>query len=1238
MADLADILKSRAIRSVYYFHTDHFEPWSLGLNEKTARGVERFDKMSRASPYGRKISIFYCPYVPYHLAVGGAGKVARRRVEGDGVTFGGRSQEQERLAQQVIRPLMAAGGHEFHLHVHHEFWTRNESNFDNPVSRWVNANSTATLDERRLDLFFRLARDVIAQELGAPFERWAFIHGNWALAASDPLICKIETELGMIMRHGGFGDFSFPAGRGYCDPELLAPFTCLPIDGKRPYDDPASDPRRIEHSGKALEPGRFFIWNSPIKATFSSIDYYSAANCELFKDPAALVAQWLDNSVSLGNALFIKTHAHSMKWEYRISEDGSPIPHCHPDVVKVFEELVRACDRAGVEFKPVTVNEVMELIAAFDDGRDMADVRAAWDGPRLGERPRKVPAAAASAGLVPARRHVRPAAGPYGRSSIAQGMAARARVEGAPAADRFAASEQEMSSILRSWVHSDPAHAQGAGDFYRKLLAADHILQDYERALLDYVLAEFPTGDCTIVEVGVGYGSLSLLLATAGYEVVAFEGDRSRFAGLGVLQEAMAGQIAAGGGKMSKVCGWFPDAFDVSALPADRRTVLVTTNIVASASAGRQDAILEAAESFDDLLIDTTRFGVRRYEPDAAESFRARIAAIAEPVRSVWRNGPNEIWHFRTFEAAEHPRSHSPAKGPQSPAEVSMDSVTSSAASQPAVDVAAFNNELLALQRSWVAGQGAPHQPDDLYASKLARNSTLEPYEMAIAAAIGQRFKRDTEIVEIGSGYGALALLLARNGFVVHGFEGDRRRAAACAWHREEYVQYHPELDERIAFTPGFFPEASGLDRRMSSGKRLGVATNITCSYTANHHAAIVQAMSGFDAIIVDLGRFGRTRNTQDERDDLRQELARAGLKPVERLYFSSPYEYWLFRAGRAPAPAVVTAAAKPAAVTPLPVRPLPVTPPPARLAQAAPAPTGTAPPRQGGPAKARRVEEPVFPLSGQAGVLYSVYGDRRIDACPVCHGGNTTVLWRMPMSSLKEPISVFGGYFNQIPTLQVPATVYCFDFCRDCESIFLNPAPKTQKDQYRKSDHYLRTLKDNEAQWQGYVNAYDRFAKWIPEDATTLMDAACGIGPYLQVARERSPERWRRLIGLELSEKYVDYMRSQGLEAHSVDIDNDDLDQFVEPGTVDFITFCEAFEHVERPLDSLQKLLATLRPGGRIFFTAQRYGPDVQAAVRPGEPIYIGEKVMKELPTRLGCKVVDVTTSGMRYYVVLEK
>ena len=31
-------------------------------------------------------------------------------------------------------------------------------------------------------------------------------------------------------------------------------------------------------------------------------------------------------------------------------------------------------------------------------------------------------------------------------------------------------------------------------------------------------------------------------------------------------------------------------------------------------------------------------------------------------------------------------------------------------------------------------------------------------------------------------------------------------------------------------------------------------------------------------------------------------------------------------------------------------------------------------------------------------------------------------------------------------------------------------------------------------------------------------------------------------------------------------------------------------------------------------------------------------EDVIRELPARLGCRIIDVATSGMRYYVVLER
>jgi SAM-dependent methyltransferase len=279
----------------------------------------------------------------------------------------------------------------------------------------------------------------------------------------------------------------------------------------------------------------------------------------------------------------------------------------------------------------------------------------------------------------------------------------------------------------------------------------------------------------------------------------------------------------------------------------------------------------------------------------------------------------------------------------------------------------------------------------------------------------------------------------------------------------------------------------------------------------------------------------------------------------------------------------------------------------------------------------------PVLPLHGQHGPLFTAFGDVQLKQCPVCHSDNLAPLWRMPATTLPQAIEVFGGYYNQVPMLQVPSQVYSFDFCRDCESIFLNPVASGQKEEYRTTSHYIRKMR-SAAEWHEYEQIYDKFAPWIPPGATVMVDAACGIGQYLQVARRRGTHHWQRLVGLELAENYVEHMRGEGLEAYAFDIDGDDITAILRPDSVDFISFCEAFEHVDRPLDALRKLLGVLRKGGRLFFTAQRYGTDVQAVVRPGEPIYIGPKVVEELPERLGCRLINMTTSMMRYYIVIEK
>jgi SAM-dependent methyltransferase len=878
--ELADILKARQITSVCYFHADHFEPWSSSLNENAARGVERFGEMSRTSRFGRKLSLFYFPYVPYHVDPTGANGSSGRRVNGDAVVFGRRSAEQDRIGREVIRPLLDQ--HEFHLHAHHEWWTRNESNLDSPVSRWVNANSTGELDSKRLDLFFSIAKDVVSYEIGRPFDRWGFVHGNWALAASDPMICTIDDELRTIMRHGGFGDFSFPAGRGHCDPKLEQPFTCLPAHGKRAFEQPTADVQPIEAGRGALQPERFFIWNSPIKAKFSSLDYYYEPNRDLFRQNSRMVEEWLRHSVSFGNTLFIKTHAHSMFHSYQISQPGTLIPHCYPDVIKIFEELVRVCDKVGVEFRLVAVNEVMDLlhshVAQLPSVTNDAAVSQVLS-PSLLEGIRHD-----HASVVQSLDKCSPSAGLATPGvTLTQSMTS----DSTTAFHEIAPLERELASLLTDWVRNDPRGLESAGDFYLSQIGRDHILQDYERAVFDYVITNFPSESTRIVEVGVGYGILSILLAATGYEVVAFEGSPLRLAGLQFLIGSMAERIPNLPAKLRTVCGWFPDALDQSMLAGDRRNVLVMTNVISTATDERQESILTAAGKFDELIIDTTRFGVQRYESDE-EQLRASIAKLCEPMSSIWRKQSNEIWHFQPTAAAR--------EASEVMVGLANSPIGNLLSESPMNDLKLFNSELLALQSDWIAGEGALHQPDDLFAYKMKRGVTLETYELAIAEAIGARFERNTTIVEIGSGYGAFALLLAQAGFAVQGFDGDRRRAAACTWHLQRYLERYPHLAGKVDFTPSFFPDRLPAGFGHRHGRRLGVATNITNTYTVTHQDAILYAARDFDEFIVDLARFGKSRDSQTERDALREAMAKSHFEPLERLYFAQPYEYWLFR------------------------------------------------------------------------------------------------------------------------------------------------------------------------------------------------------------------------------------------------------------------------------------------------------------------------------------------------------
>jgi len=269
------------------------------------------------------------------------------------------------------------------------------------------------------------------------------------------------------------------------------------------------------------------------------------------------------------------------------------------------------------------------------------------------------------------------------------------------------------------------------------------------------------------------------------------------------------------------------------------------------------------------------------------------------------------------------------------------------------------------------------------------------------------------------------------------------------------------------------------------------------------------------------------------------------------------------------------------------------------------------------------------FPLAGTVA----------LDRCPVCDSSEIGRLWQLPQSRLAAPTYLNSPgapfhdfYLDYLPLLKVPQQIFVFDICRLCHSIFRNPKDDDQAS-YRNDTSKIDAFKtQGTSSFNGIANLCE---KRFPRDTKVVVDAACGSGQVLALLRERRPEL--KLIGLELSQPSVTFIRSLGLEAAAVDLDLDDLDPIVAPGSVDFIVFYEAFEHVRKPLTVLKKLLQLLRRGGRLHFTAQYYGPESELQVRVGEPIYIDRHGLDWVVSQLDADVYDITVN-IKFRVTLQK
>ena len=317
---LATALRDRGITEAVHFHTDHFEPTGqIGISQ-----VEAFLRLCEGgdSAYARRPSLFHLSTA---LNQDGEFRVNESSIDED----------------VDILKFLAAHNVDTHVHIHHEAWT---SGYHSGMS------IDADRDAKRLDTYLSLLLPYMRQYVSVP-EQWGFIHGCWALNASDPNICYISDEIRILAKHGCVGDFSFPAGRSYCDPSTKVPFDIIPVNRPRSYDSAVADPKVIVEK---MRPGHFLIWNAASGFQALSVENIAIGNLS----PGRVLTSWLTSCPVIAGRLYVKTFCHSMNSMFWDNRGGVP-PFFSDNMKIIFDGLSRVCEIGGVRLRYATASEVI---------------------------------------------------------------------------------------------------------------------------------------------------------------------------------------------------------------------------------------------------------------------------------------------------------------------------------------------------------------------------------------------------------------------------------------------------------------------------------------------------------------------------------------------------------------------------------------------------------------------------------------------------------------------------------------------------------------------------------------------------------------------------------------------------------------------------------------------------------------------------------------------------------------
>ena len=616
---LGEAIEQRGIRRIVYFHTDHFEPWRT-FDGRDAVGPENGDDLARFADamqridFARRLTLFCKPHLNYGMR-DGADAI---RVPGDKLGFYSRTAAQEADAKKALGYIVSSTQHEFQLHVHHEGYTFNTTLSEPGIKAYLNTPEGRDFDDARLTLGIRLGLDILRRETGRALDRWFFVHGHWALNASDAHDCHVTREIEILLQEGCCGDFTFPAGRSHVDPRHEVPYLVRPNNVAKGYDFPEAEPEPAFGATEAAR-RKFFIWASRAKNNACSIDYSSPSVRRRADNIEAAARALIDNSYFENGTLYIKTHAHAMHPVYFELSRSPVYPHQYPATQAMLGQIFDACASSGADLSFLTASEVYDDIVG-------APIRS----------PVNLLAPNAGAALVTRSKHAGVLGG--GSASLAKPVSAKVA--------RGASKRRRASAVLRE-IHAMPLdrraawlndivcefilsridamglHASGCEGSHQQDALNKRGVRTVEVELVRRITAA-ELGAGGILQIGSGLGLVTALLGLDGTRATGIEKDGRRFDAaqdlLVMLDEACPGLSTL----VRNRRGRYPRAIPVRTMAT---SVAVIINLIAPHTAAELQAMIGALAGHRAVILDTMRFVDWR---DTSEQRTALIERFAE--------------------------------------------------------------------------------------------------------------------------------------------------------------------------------------------------------------------------------------------------------------------------------------------------------------------------------------------------------------------------------------------------------------------------------------------------------------------------------------------------------------------------------------------------------------------------------------------------------------------------------